>query len=202
MAPDTPLLHFLDSFRYPLAGEFAMNANLARVNRIPGDWGLEIGVLSEVFRNCSPTRTCQVDLADNYDHKHQMLSPGDRTRGLNRMACDIGKALFRTLAGEGVVFSEAHFRALEVRYVRMAEDIMNRYYADCLLNGLAFDRHAEELAVATFAQSLRQASQDFLENPLGLPLIPNWNRVLAAIPDFFDLLLEAVASDGELAQAA
>jgi glucosyl-3-phosphoglycerate synthase len=202
MAPDTPLLHFLDSFRYPLAGEFAMNANLARVNRIPGDWGLEIGVLSEVFRNCSPTRTCQVDLADNYDHKHQILSPDDRTKGLNRMACDIAKTMFRTLAGEGVVFSEAHFRALEVRYVRLAEDIMNRYYADCLLNGLEFDRHSEELAVATFAQSLRQAAQDFLDNPLGLPLIPNWNRVLAAIPDFFDLLLDAVASDGRLAQAA
>jgi hypothetical protein len=26
-------------------------------------------------------------------------------------------------------------------------------------------------------------------------LIPNWNRVLAAIPEFFDLLLDAVDRD-------
>ncbi|HDN94669.1 MAG TPA: glycosyl transferase, partial [Nitrospirae bacterium] len=29
---DIPLLKFLDSFRYPLAGEFAMNVDLARIN--------------------------------------------------------------------------------------------------------------------------------------------------------------------------
>ncbi len=47
-------LAFLDSFRYPLAGEFCMTTDLAWVNRIPWDWGLEVGVLSEVFRNYSP----------------------------------------------------------------------------------------------------------------------------------------------------
>jgi glucosyl-3-phosphoglycerate synthase len=198
MAPDTPLLHFLDSFRYPLAGEFAMKSDLARVNRIPGDWGLEVGVLAEVYRNCSPARTCQVDLADNYDHKHQILSEDDPSQGLRRMTRDIAKTLFRTLAGEGLVFSQEHFRTLEVRYVRMAEDTMNRYYADAMLNGLAFDRNKEEQAVATFARSLRQAAQEFLEDPLGAPLIPNWNRVIAAIPEFFNELVSAVEYDSEV----
>lgn len=200
MAPNTPLLDFLDSFRYCLAGEFAMKASLARANRIPGDWGLEVGVLAEVYRNCSPTRTCQVDLADNYDHKHQILSAEDAGKGLRRMTCDIAKTLFRTLAGEGLVFSEAHFRALEVRYVRMAEDAINRYYADALLNGLRFDRHQEELAVTTFAHSLRQAAKDYMEDPLGLPLIPNWNRVTAAIPNFFEMLLDVVEEDARVVQ--
>ena len=76
---------------------------------------------------------------------------------------------------------------------------MTRYYADALLNGLEFDRHEEERAVATFAQSLRQAAAEFLEDPLGLPLIPNWNRVVAALPDFFELLLEAVEADAQVA---
>jgi glucosyl-3-phosphoglycerate synthase len=200
MAPNTPLLDFLDSFRYPLAGEFAMRTSLARVNRIPGDWGLEVGVLAEVYRNCSPARTCQVDLADNYDHKHQTLSAEDPSKGLRRMATDIAKTLFRTLASEGVTFTQEHFRTLEVRYVRAAEDMMTRYFADALLNGLCYDRNAEEQAVATFARSLRQASAEFLEDPLGLPLIPNWNRVAAAIPEFFDLLLGAVAEDAEVAE--
>ncbi len=196
MAPDAPFLKFLDSFRYPLAGEFAMKAHLARVNRIPSDWGLEIGVLAEVFRNCAVSRVCQVDLADNYEHKHQALSPDDPNSGLRKMAADIAKCLFRTLAGEGVVLTSDHFRSLQVRYVRLAEDTINRYYADAVLNGLEFDRHAEELAVATFARSLRQAAEEFLEDPLGPPQIPNWNRVLSAIPEFFKHLLEAVEQDG------
>ncbi len=202
MVPGVPFLQFLDSFRYPLAGEFAMRANLARVNRIPGDWGLEIGVLAEVHRNCSPARTCQVDLADNYEHKHQPLSPDDPKKGLRRMACDIGKSLFRTFAGEGQVLTQDLLRTLQVRYVRMAEDTINRYYADAMLNGLHFDRHAEELAVATFARSLKEAADEFTEDPLGLPLIPNWNRVLAAIPDFFDRLRDAVAEDMALTQCS
>jgi len=118
---------------------------------------------------------------------------------LRRMACDVAKSLFRTLAGEGVVLTQDHFNNLQVRYVRMAEDTINRYYADAMLNGLKFDRHSEELAVATFAKSLRQASDDFLADPLGLPLIPNWNRVLAAEPDFFDDLKMAVMEDSEIA---
>ncbi len=195
LAPGNPFLRFLDSFRYPLAGEFAMRSNLARVNRIPGDWGLEVGVLAEVHRNCASARICQVDLADNYEHKHQVLSADDPAKGLRRMARDVAKSLFRTLAGEGVVFTEGHFRVLQVRYVRMAEDTINRYYADAMLNGLKFDRHAEEVAVATFAQSLKEAVAEFCQDPLGLPLIPNWNRVVAAIPEFFERLLEAVEKD-------
>ena len=195
MAPQATFLKFLGSFRYPLAGEFAMKAALARVNRIPGDWGLEVGMLAEVFRNCAAARVCQVDLADNYEHKHQDLSAEDRTRGLRRMALDVAKTLFRTIAGEGVVFTRDHFRTLEVRYVRMAEDTIARYYADAMLNGLKFDRHSEELAVATFARSLREAAEEFIAEPLSATLIPNWNRVAAAIPEFFDLLLEAAAID-------
>jgi glucosyl-3-phosphoglycerate synthase len=197
MAPGAPFLRFIDSFRYPLAGEFAMDINLARINRIPWDWGLEVGMLAEVFRNCSPARICQVDLVDTYEHKHQSLSVDDPTKGLRRMACEIAKTLMRTLAAEGVIFTKDHFRNLEVRYVRMAEDTIDRYRADAMLNGLEFDRHVEELAVATFAESLRQASREFSEAPSGFPLMPNWNLVQAAIPDFFDMLVGAVKQDAD-----
>jgi glucosyl-3-phosphoglycerate synthase len=74
----------------------------------------------------------------------------------------------------------------------MAQDTINRYYADAMLNGLSFDRHAEELAVQAFAQSLREAAEDFQADPLGAPQIPNWNRVLAACPNFFEELRDAV----------
>ncbi len=195
MVPGNPFLRYLDSFRYPLAGEVAMDIKLARVNRIPADWGLEVGVLAEVFRNCAVSRTCQVDLTDNYEHKHQPLSSEDPSQGLARMTGDIAKSLFRTLAAEGLVFTADHFRSVEVRYIRLAQDTIARYYADAMINGLKFDRHSEEAAVATFAKSLRMAATELIEDPTGLPLIPNWNRVLAAIPEFFELLQDAVDKD-------
>lgn len=190
-----PFLIYLDSFRYPLAGEFCMYTDLARINRIPADWGLEVGVLSEVYRNFSANRICQVDLCDNYEHKHQSLSPDDAQKGLMRMAVDIAKTLFRTLAAEGVELSGGTFRTLQAQYVRAAEDMITRYHADAMVNGLSFDRHAEEEAVDAFARGLRMAAESFLADPLGQPLIPNWNRVVAAIPDIYQRLGEAVDSD-------
>ena len=115
-----PLLVFFDSFRYPLAGEFSMDIDLARINRIPGDWGLEVGVLAEVYRNTAIRRVCQVDITENYEHKHQVLSPEDASRGLNKMCIDICKSLFRTLASEGVIFSDGFFKTLVATYVRTA----------------------------------------------------------------------------------
>lgn len=190
-----PFLVYLDSFRYPLSGEFCMYTDMARINRIPGDWGLEVGVLAEVYRNFSVKRICQADLCDNYEHKHQSLSADDPQKGLMRMTVDIAKILFRTLAAEGVVLSEGVFRTLQAQYVRTAEDTITRYHADAMLNGLHFDRHAEEEAVHAFAGGLQMAGESFLADPLGAPLIPNWNRIVAAMPDIFTRLQEAVEQD-------
>jgi glucosyl-3-phosphoglycerate synthase len=178
-----------------MAGEMCMYADMARVNRIPGDWGLEVGMLSEVYRNFSLKRLCQVDITDNYEHKHQTLSADDPNKGLLRMTVDIAKTLFRTLAAEGVLLSEGLFRALQAQYIRTAEDTIVSYHADAMLNGLAFDRHAEEEAVHAFARGLRLAAESYLADPLGAPLIPNWNRVVAAVPDVFARLDEAVEAD-------
>jgi len=188
-------VEYLNSFRYPLAGEFAMQADLARVNRIPSDWGLEVGVLAEVYRNCSLKRICQVDIADNYEHKHQDLSSGDASKGLMKMAVDIAKSLFRNLSSEGVRFDTGAMQTLLTRYVRTAEDTINRYHADAMINGLIFDRHEEETAVETFAQAMKIAAQDFFADPLGAPLIPNWNRISSALPGFLGALKEAVDAD-------
>ncbi len=190
-----PFLRYLDSFRYPLAGEFAMQADLARVNRIPSDWGLEIGVLAEIYRNCSKKRVCQVDIADNYEHKHQELSSSDPSKGLMKMAVDIAKALFRILSAEGVSFDLGNTQTLLTRYVRTAEDNITRYHADAMINGLIFDRHEEETAVETFARALKHATDEFFADPLGMPLIPSWTRVSSALPGFLGALGEAVDAD-------
>jgi glucosyl-3-phosphoglycerate synthase len=188
-------LTFLDSFRYPLAGEFCMSIDLARVNRIPWDWGLEVGSLAEVFRNYSPRRVCQVDIAVTYEHKHQALSAEDPEKGLMKMAVDICKSVFRTLASEGVVFSDGFFKSLAVAYQRLAEDTIMKYEADASINGLLFDRHEEAKAVEAFTRAISMAAQAFRENPMGSPLIPNWNRVTSAIPGILDMLKKAVDED-------
>ena len=190
-----PVLVYLDSFRYALAGECAMTADLARVNRIPPDWGLEVGVLAEVYRNCALKRICQTELCGNYDHKHQEVAAGDPGRGLVRMCVDITRTLLRTLAAEGVVFTNGMFRTLLVEYVRIAEEMVDKYQADAAINSLHFDRHEEEAIVAAFSGGLKVACERYGNDPLGVPLVPNWNRVTSAIPDFFDRLRDAVEAD-------
>jgi glucosyl-3-phosphoglycerate synthase len=190
-----PLLDYFDSFRYPLAGECSMTTDQARMNRIPSDWGLEVGMLAEVYRNCSLKRICQVELVENYDHKHQDLSEHDATRGLHRMVVDIAASLIRNLASYGVEFDAGFLHTLTAAYVRTAQDAIASYNDDALLNGLAFDRHEEELAVETFTRAMRAAGFDFVRDPLGNPPIPNWNRVTSALPEFLDELREAVEAD-------
>ncbi|MCS6292386.1 MAG: glycosyl transferase [Nitrospira sp.] len=192
-----PLLTFLDSFRYPLAGEFAMVSDLAWINRIPGDWGLEVGVLAEVYRNCALRRVCQVDIADAYEHKHQELSADNPDAGLLKMSTDITKALFRNLASDGVILSDSLLKTLRATYLQAAQDAISRYENDAMINSLQFDRHQERTAVEVFLKGMKLATQSFIEDPLGVPMISNWSRVVAAVPDVFGLLIDAVESDHE-----
>ncbi|THJ21892.1 MAG: glycosyl transferase [Nitrospira sp. CG24D] len=192
-----PLLTFLDSFRYPLAGEFAMVSDLAWINRIPGDWGLEVGVLAEVYRNCALRRVCQVDIADAYEHKHQELSADNPDAGLLKMSADITKALFRNLASDGVILSDSLLKTLRATYLQAAQDAISRYENDAMINSLQFDRHQERTAVEVFLKGMKLATQSFIEDPLGVPMISNWSRVVAAVPDVFGLLIDAVESDHE-----
>jgi len=195
LAGPHPLLTFLDSFRYPLAGEFAMVRDLAWVNRIPGDWGLEIGILAEVYRNCALRRVCQADIADAYEHKHQALSQDNPEKGLLKMTIDITKSLFRHLASQGVVLGDAELKTLRATYLRSAEEAIRRYEDSAAINSLKFDRHAERTAVETFLKGIKFASEVFQKDPLGVPMISNWSRVAAAVPDIFDRLVQAVEED-------
>jgi len=188
-------LDYMDSFRYPLAGEFSFRRDVIQDIRIPSDWGLEIGVLSEMERNYATNHICQVDIADAYDHKHQDLSLDDATAGLSRMSIDISKALFRKLATYGVVMSSETFRTLKANYFRIALDFVDTYRNDAVINGLVLDIHKEEQAVELFAQNIVTAGERFLDNPMETPFIPSWNRVRSAVPDIFERIHRAVKED-------
>ncbi len=188
-------LAYLDGFRYALSGEFALIASLAMGIRISPTWGLEVSLLSEIYQRASVNRICQVEIADVYEHKHQVLEKGRADEGLIRMACDIAKALFRLLSQDGIVMSDAFFRTLLTAYIQEARINVEKYHGVSLINGLLYDRHQEIEAVEAFVDSLRCAVADFTADPVGIPMLPAWVRVSAAIPDFQDRLTECVEMD-------
>ena len=192
---DMEYLQYMDSFRYPLAGEFSFRRDVLSDILIPSDWGLEIGVLSEMYRNYANNRLCQADIADTYDHKHQNLSAENDAGGLSRMSIDISKAMFRKLATRGITFNTETFRSLKATYYRIALDFVETYHNDAVMNGLTLDIHHEEQAVELFAENIMKAGEAFLARPMERPFIPSWNRVISAIPDVLDQLREAVEAD-------
>lgn len=188
-------LDYLDSYRYSLAGEFSFRRDVMTDLRIPSDWGLEVGVLSEMYRNYSTNRLCQVDIADVYDHKHQDLSADNDEGGLSKMSIDITKAIFRKLATNGIVFNQETFRTIKATYYRVALDFIETYRNDAEINGLKLDVHSEERAVELFASNIMKAGNMYLDNPMEAPFIPSWNRVASAFPEVMHQLEEAVSED-------
>lgn len=188
-------LDFLDSFRYPLAGECAMRVNVARRLHLTTDWGLEIGMLSEIYRDHSTRQICQVDIADIYDHKHQSLGKATPEIGLNRMCRDIALGVLEGLAVRGQVLDLGHVRAVVTAYQRIVLDLMDSYADVAAINGLTIDRVGESLAASTFAESLYQAGRSFVEEGCYGPLTPTWDEVIRNQPDILVRLQSAVALD-------
>ncbi len=190
-------LSFMQSFKYPLAGEFAFRRSLIPELRIPSDWGLEVGILSEMQRNQASNRICQVNISENYDHKHQSLSENDTSTGLSRMSIDISKVLIRKLATIGYTFGPETFRTIKATYYRIALDLIRFYQTDSELNGLSYDIDMEERAVELFSENIMKAGDVFGSLPKETPLIPSWVRVNSAIPDLGVRLRKAVELDNK-----
>ena len=113
------------------------------------------------------------------------------------MSIDITKAFFRKLATDGVVFSDGLFRTLKATYLRVALDLVDSYRCDAVMNGLDFDIHTEEQMVELFAENIMKAGDAFMGRPMEQPFIPHWSRVVSAIPDIYQQLIDAVEADHE-----
>ncbi len=187
---------FLESFRYILSGEFAMRTDLSAKLRIATDWGLEITTLGEVYSLATPTRVCQVELMANYEHKHQEIKKDHKLEsGLAKMVMDITRSLFRILSQDGIVFTPAVIRSMRVTYINFARMNIEKYDALAKLNGLKFDRHGEITAVEEFSAALILASEHFMDDPIGTPLLPGWQRVIAAEADFGNRMIEVIEAE-------
>lgn len=195
MGGEPNFVRFLRSFRYTLSGEFALTSDLARDVDIPADWGLEIGVMAEMYRNVSHKRICQTDLGF-YEHKHQKI--GSSERGLTKMSNDILKTLLRVLIEvDNMQVSKESLVSIRVLYQRHAQDYIRKYHADALFNNLLYDRHLEETIVEKFSQQIMDAGIKYMRKPVGTR-IPDWLRTISARKKIREQLLSIVIADNEV----
>ena len=182
------------SFNYPLAGEFSFTTHLAKGINIAYDWGLEVSTLSEVYHRVIPRKIAQVDLAANYEHKHQALSPDDPGRGLHRMVVDIAKFFLNYMRSHGFALSDEMVDMLLHTYYQNGLNFIKSYSDDAEVNGLNYDRYAEEMAVQHFRAFLWRAWEQS-KGPHESTVIPSWNRVLYTVPAIYQQLINAVEAD-------
>ena len=190
-------IDYMDSFRYSLSGEFAFIRSLGRGIAISPTWGLEVSTLSEVYKNTSNRRICQTEIMETYEHKHQELGSQSSGGGIYKMANDIAKTLFRVMAQEGVVFSEASFKTLQATYYQESRFEISKYNALSKLNKLEFNREKEINAVETFEDAIKEATEEFYDDPMGIPSLSPWITVRSVMPHFSDKFKDYVKKDNE-----
>jgi len=143
-AHDDPVLSYLCSFRYALAGEFAVTAGMARRTRVPRGWGLEVGTLGTAFSHAGFEGSAQVDLGQ-HEHDHRSVGGPD---GLGDMCREVAVALFQILDDSGV---DPDYGTLPDRYRETAAGLIEQYAADAAFNGLDYDRAGERDQVEAYA---------------------------------------------------
>ena len=181
-------LRYLHAYRYPLSGEFALTGDLALNIRIPANWGLEMGLLGEVYRNIAQKRISQIDLG-TFDHKHQVIGSSSQ-EGLRKMCQDILRSILRTLIEtEQLTITIDHIHALRVKFRREAQDYIRQYFIDARFNHLNYDRHHEEVTIELFEQVILEAGEQY-SHPTEAQ-IPNWTRALAVVPNLREQLRDA-----------
>jgi glucosyl-3-phosphoglycerate synthase len=180
-----PLLDFIDSFRYPLAGECALTTDLAVQLPIENGWALEIGSLCEVHRLLEPREVCQVDLAILYDHKHQTLDPDQPREGLLGMVSDIALSVLSHLEREGCKFDSAILESICEGYQQAAADFVRRYRDVAFFNQIPFAQSRETEISRLFLERLREVAGEFANGARTSPL-PPWNQLSehTETPDF------------------
>lgn len=190
-------LDYMDSFRYSLSGEFAFIRSLGRGIAISPTWGLEVSTLSEVYKNTSNRRICQTEIMETYEHKHQALGSQSSGGGIYKMANDIAMTLFRVMAQEGIVFSEASFKTLQATYYQESRFEISKYNALSKLNDLEYNREKEINAVEVFEGAIKEATTEFYEDPMGIPSLSPWITVRSVMPNFSDKFEQYVKEENQ-----
>ncbi len=172
-----PLLDFIDSFRYPLAGECALSTGLAASLSVENGWGVEIGWLCEAYRLIDPEEICQVDLAMRYQHRHQTIDPGRPAEGLLGMVADIALSLLAHLEKEGCRLEPPILESVVAGYEQTASDMIRRYRDVAEFNKLPFARDEERQTARLFQERLQSVTEEFNRGARTRSL-PPWEQLL------------------------
>lgn len=162
------LIDFLLGFYYQLSGEVVFHVDLLKKMRFATNWGVEIFTLIEVFRKASAPAQVMFS-REPFDHKHQEVSKGDRTKGLHRMAIDIVTTLMNALViEEGLEISDTFFRDLAITYQAVGEEQIKKYSDDASFSNLRHDRDSEEYLVRNVFRNAIISAGDLLTSPYRL----------------------------------
>jgi glucosyl-3-phosphoglycerate synthase len=194
-------LEYMADFRYPLSGEFATFTSIANDLLFPSDWGIEVGILAEMYRITRPHRICQVEITSRYDHKHQDV--GDNSgEGLQKMVSDIARTFFTRLSAGGSILTPDFLRTLKHTYIAHARSYVRTYEAHAEMNSLPkYDRHQELGSIEQFASALDRAFFEFQDHLFGSPMIPEWRRIEVALDGALPELVTAFEHPGQAAVA-
>lgn len=190
-----PLLQHLESFRYPLAGEFAGDMGTLVSFSIPAGWGLEIAMLCDAHRLLKTSEMCQVDIGSNFEHRHRRLDDDAPNglmpdAGLVAAATEVACCLFvEVLRDAGARAAKSLLSAVCDRYHAKAAEWVTRYEHVALINGLEFHRAEELCTVGVFNDVVRSVIRTWKdEESASAPLLPPPGDVLKHHPE----ILEAV----------
>ncbi|ACL05793.1 hypothetical protein Dalk_4108 [Desulfatibacillum aliphaticivorans] len=185
------LIDFLMQFKYQLSGEVAFERDLLRKMRFATNWGVEIFTLIEVFRKAAAP--AQVEFSDEaFDHKHQIISPTDSGKGLNKMAIDIVTTLMNAIVREeGLEITDTFFRDIATTYQAVAETSIKNYSYLSRFNNLIYDRdHEEFLVKEVFKNSILQAGEILTARSR---VAENFLKVVHTFPEFKPFLESGLA---------
>lgn len=190
-------LNYLRSFKYPLAGEFALSKELASRISMPSDWGLEIGVLSEIYRLSERQNICQVAITSRYDHKHQPLSADNSNLGLHKMSRDILQTILSGLAANNALITREDLTSIGAAYRHNAHEAINRYANDSEINGFKYNREDEQLAATLFEKCFIEEGEKHLNGQRSLRSMPDWLQIENTLPGTLVQLYSAIEIDNQ-----
>jgi glucosyl-3-phosphoglycerate synthase len=176
---EAAILEYLGAFRYALAGEMGMSADLARELRVQPAWGLEVGVLGDAFSRAGFSGSAQVDLG-SHEHDHRAVGG---SAGLAEMSRAVGEALFHVLAEEGI---DPDFERLAERYPAVAERFVRGYAADAAFNGLSYEQSEERAQVGRYVEAIVPPGPD--------RRLPAWSAAPIAIEEVAAASADAIGS--------
>lgn len=174
----SPFVDYLASFRYLLSGEAGWSKGLAYHLELEPMWGVELSLLSSAFKCLPSSSRAQVNLCDQYEHKHRKLKSCTVNDGLDEMAQQVTRALLGYCSHHGVHFPEQ----LEKSYNETASRLIQSYESVALCNGLSYCKKEEKECIDVFTKTIKKIA------PSSITTLPSWDTVFKMHPEMKEYL--------------